>query len=429
MTARDFGHHEARAGGLVRFPQLLERGVDLRQRDLGVRLRLQAGRDPRGLVQLLGERLGRERPVGREQQRLENAEQLHPLIFGDSAEKGKFFRLSFEYRACLNGCVLRALLLALLLPLTLRADPAIHRGINLGNALETPHEGQWGVVLQPGYFPTIHAAGFDTIRVPIDWVNHSGPAPSYSIDPKFFDRIDWVVANAKNNHLNVILDYHADPDLIKNPDLFADRFVALWQQIAGHYQHEPDEVLFELLNEPHDPLTADKWNALIPRALAVIRPTNPTREVVVGPVQWNSFNRLPDLQLPDNDRHLLVTFHYYLPMEFTHQGASWIGAASQKWLGTKWEGTDEEKRIIVHDFGLANDWAGTHHRPLYLGEFGSYSTGDMASRARWTACCARTAESLGIGWSYWEFCSGFGAYDPKANAWRQPLLNALVPPH
>ena len=26
-----------------------------------------------------------------------------------------------------------------------------------------------------------------------------------------------------------------------------------------------------------------------------------------------------------------------------------------------------------------------------------------------------------------EFCSGFGAYDPKAEAWREPLKSALLP--
>jgi endoglucanase len=39
---------------------------------------------------------------------------------------------------------------------------------------------------------------------------------------------------------------------------------------------------------------------------------------------------------------------------------------------------------------------------------------------------AREAESHGFSWAYWEFCSGFGAYDPKADAWREPLQTALV---
>jgi endoglucanase len=331
------------------------------------------------------------------------------------------------------------LLLALALSsLILHADPTIHRGVNLGNALETPHEGQWGVVLQADYFSIIHRAGFDTIRVPIDWVDHAGPAPDYLIDPKFFERIDWVLDQAKRNQLNVILDYHTDPKLMKDPDQYADRFVALWKQIAQYFAQAPETVLFELLNEPHDKLDSPHWNALVGRVIPIIRAPpvvisvpsigfNATRTIVVGPVQWNSFNRLPDLQLPEADRHLLATFHYYLPMQFTHQGASWVGPESQKWLGTTWTGTDAQKAVIAHDFTAARDWAKAQHRPLFLGEFGSYSTGDMASRARWTACCARTAENLGIGWSYWEFCSGFGAYDPKAQAWRQPLLNALVP--
>ena len=35
------------------------------------------------------------------------------------------------------------------------------RGINLGNALEAPTEGSWGVTLQASYFEVIKAAGFD----------------------------------------------------------------------------------------------------------------------------------------------------------------------------------------------------------------------------------------------------------------------------
>jgi endoglucanase len=322
----------------------------------------------------------------------------------------------------------RTLALFLALPLAVHAGPVIHRGINLGNALETPVEGQWGVVIQADYFPTIRSAGFDTVRVPILWVAHVGPGPAYTIDPAFFQRIDWVVAQVKQNHLNAIIDSHYDPGLMKDPDAYSDRFVAIWKQIAAHYQNEPDSILFELLNEPHDNLNSAKWNALIARALPVVRATNPTRTVVIGPVQWNSFDKLPELELPEGDRHLLVTFHYYLPMEFTHQGASWIGPVSQGWLGTKWEDTAAQKAVMAHDFGAAADWARAHHRPLLMGEFGSYSTGDMDSRARWTASCARTAESLGIGWTYWEFCSGFGAYDPQARQWRKPLLDALVPP-
>ncbi len=32
-----------------------------------------------------------------------------------------------------------------------------------------------------------------------------------------------------------------------------------------------------------------------------------------------------------------------------------------------------------------------------------------------------------MSWAYWEFASGFGAYDPRADWWRDPLLRALLP--
>ena len=69
--------------------------------------------------------------------------------------------------------------------------------------------------------------------------------------------------------------------------------------------------------------------------------------------------------------------------------------------------------------GKAAEWGKAHDRPMFLGEFGAYQAGDMASRARWTRCVAREAEKAGLSWAYWEFCSGFGAYDPKAGAWRE----------
>jgi len=312
---------------------------------------------------------------------------------------------------------------ALLSPAT-GAMPLGH-GVNLGNMLEAPREGEWGVTVQDDFFPTIRSVGFTVIRVPIRWAAHVSAAPGYTIDPAFFSRIDWVVAQAEKNNLQAILDYHNDDALMKDPDANADRFVAIWKQIAEHYKDAPSSILFELLNEPNSKLDAPHWNALQARTLGVVRTTNPTRTVVVGPVWWNGIGALANLVLPGDDRHLLVTVHYYDPMTFTHQGASWV-QGSDKWLGHTW-GTDAEKKAVTDAFDKAAKWGTDHQRPMYLGEFGAFSKGDMASRARWTAFVARTAESHGFPWTYWEFCSGFGVYDPVAKQWRQPLLDALVP--
>ena len=52
------------------------------------------------------------------------------------------------------------------------------RGVNLGNALEAPVEGEWGVVLQEEYFDLIADQGFDSVRIPIRWSAHVMMAPS-----------------------------------------------------------------------------------------------------------------------------------------------------------------------------------------------------------------------------------------------------------
>lgn len=300
------------------------------------------------------------------------------------------------------------------------------RGVNLGNAFEAPNEGDWGVTLQEEYFALIERGGFDSVRIPIRWSAHAASQAPYTIDPAFFERIDWAVDQALARELLAIINMHHYEEIFADPEGEHDRFLALWRQIAEHYQGYPPELLFEILNEPHDALTPSRWNALLAEALGVIRETNPTRAVVVGPLNWNNVDALGSLQLPEGDRHLIVTFHYYEPFRFTHQGAEWVNGADA-WLGTTWEGSEAQKRAIVADFDHAAEWGRARNRPVYLGEFGAYSKADIESRARWTAFVARTAEERGFGWAYWEFCAGFGVFDRTRGQWSEPLLTALVP--
>jgi endoglucanase len=309
----------------------------------------------------------------------------------------------------------------------LQADPmpTLGHGINLGNFLEQAGEHDRGRDLAAEDFSIIKQAGFATVRVPIGWSMHVAPTAPYTIDPAFLSKIDWVVAQAKKNGLIAILDYHNDNALMHDPDGQADRFISTWRQIAQHFQNEPPTIVFELLNEPVDHLDAPHWNKLLVRALAAVRPTNPTRAVVIGPVAANDPGFLPALVLPENDRNLIATFHYYNPMTFTHQGAGWI-QGSDKWVGNTW-GTEAEKQAIVSDFDRVKAWGRQHHRPIFLGEFGTFSKGDPDARARWTAFVVQTAEARHFSWTYWEFSAGFGAYDPVAHQWRRPLLDALIP--
>lgn len=300
------------------------------------------------------------------------------------------------------------------------------RSVNLGNALEAPNEGDWGVTLQDNYFSTIVQAGFTAVRIPIRWSAHASENPPYSIDPKFMVRTEWAVKKALQNNLAAIINIHHFDSFYASPQTQKARFIGLWKQIAAHYKNYPDQLFFEVLNEPHDHLDADLWNTYLQEAVHVIRQSNPTRTLIIGGVQWNSIDALNSLQLPEDDQNIIATFHYYHPFHFTHQGAGWV-SGSDAWLGTTWSGTETEKTAVNADLDKAVRWAVENRRPLFMGEFGAYSKADMRSRAIWTDYVARQCETRDISWAYWEFCSGFGVYDPDTDTWRNALLRALIP--
>lgn len=305
------------------------------------------------------------------------------------------------------------------------ANQKLGRGINLGNALEAPREGDWGVTLKPQYFQAIKAAGFATVRLPVRWSAHAATEAPYAIDAVFAARVDWAIDQALAHQLNIIVNVHHYVEMDARPDEHLPRLLGLWEQLAARYKGRPPSVYFELLNEPHDALTEDKWNAAIPRLLDVVRKTNPNRPLLVGPGRWNSIGALDKLELPEGDRNLILTVHYYDPFPFTHQGASWV-KGSEKWRGQKWSGSAAEQAAIRQALEKAAAWAKAHDRPVFLGEFGAYQEADLESRVRWTRFVSREAERLSFSWAYWEFCSGFGAYDPKAEARRGPLKEALL---
>jgi endoglucanase len=198
--------------------------------------------------------------------------------------------------------------------------------------LEAPNEGDWGPKLEEAGFEAIKQAGFTAIRLPVKYSNHAAKTAPYRIDPAFVYRIDWAIRNATKRGLAIIVDMHHYDELMTDPVANKARFLGLWSQIATRYKNQYGNVMFELHNEPNDKLEP-LWNQYMTEALAVVRKTNPTRNVIVGPNRFNNADRLWELKLP-NDPNLIVTFHNYTPFEFTHQGATWVTQTPP--VGTVW---------------------------------------------------------------------------------------------
>ncbi len=147
--------------------------------------------------------------------------------------------------------------------------------------------------------------------------------------------------------------------------------------------------------------------------------------VVIGPPHYNSIAHLNELDLPADDHNIILTVHYYSPMDFTHQGASWAGRKDK--TGVEWTGADDEKTAVRRDFAAAQTWAKQHNRPVLLGEFGVYDRAPLESRLRYLSFVTREMEKAGWSWAYWQFDSDFILYDVKNEKWVEPVLNALIP--
>jgi endoglucanase len=299
------------------------------------------------------------------------------------------------------------------------ASRRLGRGINFSGVLDVVGTASpW--CLDERHLDVAAEAGFSTVRLPTMWSAHADTAPAYTIDPGFCERVDRAVDSALGRGSNVVLNVHHYNELSAAPERHAERFLALWRQIAPRYADRSPRLYLELLNEPHGGLTAPGWNALLADALTVVRESDPQRIVVVGPARRNVVAGLAGLELPDDDR-LIATLHFYLPFEFTHQGAEWLPGADA-WIGTTWG----EQAGVVHELARAGAWARANDRPIFLGEFGVLSTVPMAARAAWTALVRAEAERLGFSWAYWDFATDFGAFDTTRHTWRAPLRDALM---
>jgi endoglucanase len=301
----------------------------------------------------------------------------------------------------------------------------IRRGINLGNALDAPSLGEWGVIIQPHFFPVIRNAGFDSVRIPVRFSAHASSSPPFILDDSFMKLVDEVVYQGLKSGLTVILDFHNYEEIMSDPAGHRERFLAIWQQLAERYQNAPDNLYFEVLNEPHFKLDAQIWNVLLNSAIPLIRESNPVRQIIIGGGDYSNVQALDQLNLPD-DQFLIAAFHFYEPFEFTHQGASWVdGAAS--WEGTAWSGTSEEKQAILDQLDKAVSWSTRNKITLLMGEFGTIAKADADSRQKWTQFVAREAEKRNIGWVYWDFCAEFRVYDCQTEQWDSRLIRSLIP--
>jgi endoglucanase len=300
----------------------------------------------------------------------------------------------------------------------------MRRGVNLGNALEAPDEGDWGYRIEDHHLTIIADAGFDGVRLPVRWSEHASDEPPYAIEPGFFERVDHVIETALAAGLSVELDLHHYAGLIDQPQAHRGRFIALWRQIAERYRNAPSGLIYEPWNESN----GDFWghnnlSALQRDVIAAIRESDAERLIVLGSPGWNSISGLGDWRPPDAP-NVAISVHYYEPHAFTHQDAPFLGSDAPH-FGRSW-GTDADMRLIAQEAARAAQWAAQRGYALQLGEFGANINVPARRRALWTRTVREAFEAHSVGWAVWDFAGDFRIWDRDTGLFLPEMLNALL---
>ncbi len=307
-------------------------------------------------------------------------------------------------------------------------DPAFRMAAKMGRGVNIlGYDGIWAGAANAPFrmsdFGLIRKAGFDHVRINLFGFKYLDAG--LRLDTTMLEELDTVLDHAIAAGLVPVIDEHDYPSCQQDPISCATKLKAFWRQISARYAGRFPNAVFEILNEPGGALSQDAWNGLVAEVLDEIRVSNPRRSVIVAAINSEDPHQAARLVLPDSDRNIIVTVHYYKPFHFTHQGAPWsTDLASVHDIA--W-GSKAEEQQVADDFSIVDTWAKSTGRPVYLGEFGAYEGAPMASRARYLAFVTRTAERLGWTWAYWQFDHDFAIFDRESDRWVLPILKAVIP--
>lgn len=300
----------------------------------------------------------------------------------------------------------------------------MRRCVNMGNSLENAKSAKWGGGdnITAADFENIKAQGFDTVRIPVRWDDYSGAPPRYSIEPAFIAHVKTIVDSALAQDLNVILNIHHFHEIMDAPTTELARFEAMWHQIATEFKDYPDDLWFETLNEPSKNLKSDLMRKSQTIAINAIREVHPDRLIILGGEFWSNYRQL-NTNIGPPDENVIYTFHYYEPFDFTHYLAEWTKPNMPDQL-RGW-GSQQDKSDLKKAVADVKAYRTKINRPVFLGEFGAYTSLPDEDRIKWINHVRKEMEAADIPWCLWAYANTFPVYDPEKKEWDRDALDAL----
>ncbi|MBO4822271.1 MAG: cellulase family glycosylhydrolase [Prevotella sp.] len=340
----------------------------------------------------------------------------------------------------------------------------IKRGTNLSHWLSQSKERgeERRQHIQEDDFQRLEELGFDFVRIPIDeeqfWDEEGNKLP------EAWDLLDMALHFCGKYHLRAIVDLHIirshyfnavneggkDANTLFTSEEAQQQLIDMWYQLSDVLKpFSTDSVAYEFMNEP----VADdheQWNQLVAKVHKALREREPQRTLVIGSNMWQSYGTIKYLKVPEGDKNIILSFHYYNPMILTHYGAWWTPLGKYKGkvnypgiLVSKEDFeaapdsikkdlepfTTQEWNIdqIREDFKDAIAAAKKYDLQLFCGEWGVYEPVDRELAYKWYKDMLSVFDEFDIAWTTWCYDADFGFWDQKKNDYKdKPLVDILM---
>jgi endoglucanase len=323
----------------------------------------------------------------------------------------------------------------------------IKRGVNLSHWLS--QDFGWApkyTYINEKDLKFIDSIGYDHVRIPIDEMEmwNTIGKPNEVAFNCLTNCLDWC---AKYNlkaivDLHIIRSHHFNASNEGgNNTLWTDtvaqqNLINLWLELSERLHKYPNNmVAYEILNEAVAPVHED-WNKLLNKAIAGIRKLEPERVLILGGNIWQIPENLQYIKFPEDDRNIILSFHTYQPMAFTHYTADWVPVKDYKgkvhYPGQIVSDPDYVKFVDSNNLPLVNqiadarqiyskqtlyniykpaiDFAKLKNLQLYCGEFGCLPSVERKDRLQYYKDIVTTFEENNIAWCNWEYKGDFGIY-------------------
>ena len=340
----------------------------------------------------------------------------------------------------------------------------IKRGTNLSHWLSQSDERGEArhLHIQEDDFARLDSLGFDFVRIPIDEVQFWDEQGNKL--PEAWDLLTFALDQCSKHHLRAIVDLHIirshyfnavnEEDQAANTLFTSEKaqqdLINLWYQLSDALKgYSNDSVAYEFMNEPVAE-EHEQWNQLVAKVHKALREREPQRTLVIGSNMWQGYETMKYLKVPEGDKNIVLSFHYYNPMILTHYGAPWtpIGkytgkinypgilvskedydAAPESLKPELEDYTKQEWNIdrIRAEFKDAIEAAKKYDLQLFCGEWGVYEPVDRELAYKWTKDMLTVFDEFNIAWTTWCYDADFGFWDQKKHDFKdKPLVDLLM---